>query len=179
MTLASLEDLRTYTTFTDDGQAYQALEHASGAIQAYLEQTVTEVADDIVTLDGTGSWALVLPERPVTAIDSIAVDGTLIDDADYTFDGPSGIVTRLNGAWGTKVASVVATYTHGYATVPHDIRAATLELAARALTGEGDQQARASQWGDLRVEYESRGGGRPGLLDPYAMLARYRVPAVA
>jgi hypothetical protein len=96
---------------------------ATAAIRAYTRQTISQVVDDVLTVRGTADPELLLPQRPVSAVSAVTLDGAA---ADYTFDG-IGTLTRSDG-WAGLVA---VTYTHGYATVPDDVFTVCLQAAAR------------------------------------------------
>jgi hypothetical protein len=82
--LATPADLRTLldeTTETlSDDKANVVLSIASGAVRAAARQTITSVTGDTVVLIGDpGQW-FDLPQRPVTAVTSVKLDGSLITD---------------------------------------------------------------------------------------------------
>lgn len=139
---ASTAELATHLqrTFDTDetNAAQQALDLASGVIQRYTGQqlfagTSTETFPaprNFTTLGGV----LVLRQRPVTAIISLTVDDVA---AEYTFDGPTGIVDVTLStpiAQTVRRPTVSVDYAHGYATIPDDLKAICLEIAQRAFT---------------------------------------------
>ena len=56
------------------------LDMASSLIRAYCDQTLSFVTDDVVTVYPRASTLLTLPERPVTEVSDVDVDGTVITD---------------------------------------------------------------------------------------------------
>jgi len=109
-----------------------------------------------VTLDGTGSDLILLPQYPVTAVSEVKVDSarafgaaTVVDTDDWEYDGDTGelfIWTKT-----PKVRRCVrVSYTAGYVTVPDDLQYAIVEAVAyswkqlssktigtRSITGDG------------------------------------------
>jgi len=117
--LASPQDLASLLglTWGDLGDTEQAsltmlVEIGTAVVQAEPRQRLVEVVDDTVTLLGaTESW-LSLPERPVTAVAAVALDGAPV--ADWRLHG-----SRLwrAGGWAASAlepSTVEVTYTHGY-----------------------------------------------------------------
>lgn len=127
------------------------------------------------TVEGTGQQIITLPRLPVIAVQSVTVDGVAVTD--YSVVGAT--LYRLAGFGGaTAVApGVVVTYTHGYTTVPDDVRGAVLEMAAQAYDNP-TRQAR-EQIDDYAAQ-SAPGGGGVGLT-PHAqrVAGRYRIGAVA
>lgn len=139
-----------YTDASDTELAQLAanLEEACDKIRDYLCQQVDLVAADVVTVWGTGTRALTLPELPIVAVSSIVCNGTAITD--YTVD-QYGLVWRNQtgytswaqpGYWPAGLQYVI-TYTHGYATVPGIIKTTALRLARLAI-GRPDGVAQES-----------------------------------
>jgi hypothetical protein len=83
--LASAADLRTLleqdVTGLPDAQAEILLEMATSAVQAAAGgQFLVEWVSDTATIIGTTESWLDLPQRPVTAVASVKVDGTTVTD---------------------------------------------------------------------------------------------------
>lgn len=122
-------DLDTYS-------ATAALEQATGCIQDLLGQTVLQVLNHTVTLDG-GERVLWLPQRPVTAVGAISTLDkwgtayTPVLGTDYRIRSNN---TRLiwSGFCGVWPEEVTVTYSHGYADadVPQAIKRACLTVAS-------------------------------------------------
>lgn len=142
------EDLATFLqrdlSAADTATATMLIELASAAIQDYTGQTISAVANDVITIDPPIGSYLFLPQLPVTAVASVIVGGTALALGSSTVDGyywygDTGVI-RYGGyrgyAWGWAPKSVVVTYSHGYATIPDAVRAVTLEASA-AMMGSG------------------------------------------
>lgn len=138
-------------------QAQQALDHATALIQAVAERDFTEGTDTEETLDGNGLNTLLLANYPVTAVGSVEVNGEEIA-VDEAFSWTSaGILTHLTGTWGTDRASIVVTYTHGYATIPTELKYVCLEVAKRLFDNPRGFDSKTSQ--DTAVSYPRTFGG--------------------
>lgn len=148
-TNAELEDWLGYALDASEAdRATLILEVATATIQAHTRQTISEVATDAVELQGTWEHVLELPERPVTAVTSVSVDGvaqTVTDDylvvknelrrpnAEYhNWQMPSNdFYPFTKTGWGGPSSIVAVTYTHGFSTVPDDVKGVCLQLATR------------------------------------------------
>lgn len=119
------EDVDTYT-------ATLALNRASAKIRKYAgDWSITQESGVVATLDGTGERSLWLPSLLVTAVASVVEDGqtlTVVTGFDWTSYGK---LIRVGRCWTCKPRSVVVTFTHGYATVPDDVKDICLSVAGR------------------------------------------------
>lgn len=184
--LATVADLQTFMqrTFTvaETAEATLVIDLASASIQDYTGQTISAVANDVVTLDPPYGSYLFLPELPVTAVASVTVGGTALALGSPTVDGyywygDTGTI-RYGGyrgyAWGWAPKSVVVTYSHGYATIPDAVRAVTLEAAAQMM-GSGPAGGLQSE-SIGNYSYERSGAGQAvadvagGRLDRYKLM---------
>ena len=118
----------------DDLARFQShLLMASAEIRGYCHQTLSAVAGDVVTRYPTASTFLSLPERPVTAVSEVLVDG-VAETGFYVIPRGirSGSVASPGSAW-TRGATV--TYSHGFAETDPEfgvLRTICIESAARA-----------------------------------------------
>lgn len=88
------------------GQADLFIAAATALVQAEVGQTLTQVLNDTITLDGTSSEWLALPQRPVTAVHSVTMqDANLapvtLDTSQYSVRG-----NRLWRPWGWQFSAV-------------------------------------------------------------------------
>ena len=175
MSFASVEDLAAYlqrdlTELTDTADL--ALELATAAIQAEAGQLLTP-AIETITVAPIGTIVL-LPELPVTAVSTVVVDGVSLAASDYTAS-TLGVLRRADGAaW---AGLVTVTYSHGYGTIPDDLRAVCVQSAARVLANPGGVQGESV--GAYSVTYarpgsDSSGGGVLLAADERALVRRYR-----
>ncbi len=132
-TVDDLEAFLQVVIADDNASAVAAIGAASAAIQNHCRQTISQVAADVLTLTVPAyRRTILLPEQPVTAVASIVEDGTtLVVGTDYQWTR-SGILTRVGRSWATGWQDVVITYTHGYATIPDDLKDICVRAAARA-----------------------------------------------
>lgn len=159
MAFATAPELAAYLghELANEAQAELALTLATGIIQSETGQTIERVTDDVVTLRGGPYGELTLPERPVVTVSSVA--GELVREDEWVWQG--GTLFRRYG-WPEVV---VVTYTHGYETVPLDVKAITLAVAARVLAQNAADNAgniKRETVGAYSVEYQQTNGS--GLL---------------
>jgi hypothetical protein len=189
--LASVSDLASYVgreIANDDASALLALELASGVVREYCGQTLTLVEDDEVTLNGSGTRVLLLPETPVTDVASVTVEGVELE-ADYWDWTSDGVINRIGGTlppvegsvflpgaprsvlWPTGARSVVVVYSHGLSEVPAAVKAVVLSVASRVL--DSPSSVKQESIGAYSVTYTN---GAPTLLDSeIGSLSRYRL----
>jgi hypothetical protein len=110
------------------------LQMASAIMRAHCHQTLSPVVGDVVTVYPTVSTFLSLPERPVTAVSQVLVDGVATTDYYIVPRGiRSGSVATPGSAW-TRGATV--TYSHGYAETTDTyalLRQMCIEMVDRAV----------------------------------------------
>lgn len=139
---ATIAQLSAYLRFSIDPSdpfAQLALDAATQAIRKYTNQHLSYVADETVTLDGSGSDTMLLPEVPVTNVSQVIVDvdldtpKILLDNShgsmsEYDFVNEAGLLVRRRGQyilyqsntaamwgmWPERRKSVQVTYSHGY-----------------------------------------------------------------
>ena len=163
MSFITTQDLSDYIgrdVTADDGAAF-AVDAANQVVQTHTEQVFTE-ATDTVSLDGTGTDLLFLPQRPVTAAGTVEVNGTAVTD--YTFTETGKLIRTSDdeptwSTWGQTYQpaaywpegrqNVSVTYTHG-GSVPNDVRMVAMMIAYRLVTQGGATQ---EQVGDVRKTY--------------------------
>ncbi|MEU0808794.1 mobile element protein [Streptomyces sp. NPDC005970] len=119
----------------DDLRLLNALRAATRRFRGAVGHRVTLVADDMVTLDGTGRESLLLPVWPTTAVASVVLDGTeLVEGTDYSWSD-AGLLRHLGCArWPDRLRCLRVTYSHGWAEVPEDIQEAVIDQARSMFT---------------------------------------------
>jgi hypothetical protein len=148
----TLDEYANYYSITGDVDLWRAqldLEAACDRIRDYIGQTVDRVTGDVITVSGTGTRALTLPELPVVSVASITDDGTAVTD--WTVDD-YGILWRTDPYWWPRGHEFEVTYTHGYVDVPAILKVAAFKLARIEGLGTGVRQESA---GPFSVTYES------------------------
>jgi hypothetical protein len=129
----------TQQTITPDSALEDAIEFALDAacdeIRNRTCQTLDAVEGDVITLDGTDRQALLLPELPVTAVNSVTIDKDLtteLDVTDYVL-GFGGILRRRKG-WPWGYGNITVDYDHGYETIPADLVNVAIQAARSGIT---------------------------------------------
>jgi len=178
VTEAELETL--LGTDVDTDVATLLLNTASGVVRGTVGQELSAVADDVVSIMGTTSVWLELPQRPVTEVTAVEVDGeALTIGTDCKRFGNR--LWRSTG-WRTcpsEPTAVEVTYSHGWE--PGDwrlevARSMVLTLAANKLKNPGAVESEAID--DYRVRYAVTAADLPEharnhLIEAYAGEAGY------
>lgn len=187
--LATASDLevllqRTFTE-TETAAAELVLDLVSAAIRSYTGQQFTYQTTTARLRLRRGK--LRLPQRPVVEVTAVTTTAEPPVAVTYEWDGFGSVeLSTLGGietnAGRANCGSYLVTYTHGYATVPEDIRAVTLQVAGRAFGTPADQTGVQSE--NIGGYGYSVGGaaasGAVGFLaGERAVLDRYKVPASA
>lgn len=167
MGFCSIDDINTFLgteILPEDTQVLLAIEEASAVIKNYCNQKIEQVSDDTILLDGTGSTKLFLPELPVVSITSVKVDGVLLDPTYYAL-AENGVLWRKYGVWTVGAQNIEVTYTHGYASIPEDIKGVCYRSASRLYQAQlkakrqdfmsGLQSVSVGDWSET---YENAGG---------------------
>jgi hypothetical protein len=161
------QDLSDYLgrDVTADSGGLIAVDAACDICRSLAEQTFNQ-ATSTVTLDGTGTDALLLPERPVSAAGTVTVSGTAVTD--YVLNGNGMLIRKVTDPtsvdwwtdqpflpapkWPAGRQNVVVTYDHGYASddLPRDIRMVALAIASRLIV---QGPALQEQNGQVSVRY--------------------------
>lgn len=128
--LADPEDLAVWLGVpASDSKLLQALAAASNRFRGQVRHPVSFVAGDVITLDGQGTSSIFLPAQPVTAVESLTLDGTaLVDGTDFEWS-QDGFVRRLGCLWPNRLRCIEISYSHGYAIIPADIAEAVVDQA--------------------------------------------------
>lgn len=148
-----------------------------------IVRTITErdfnAGTSTITLDGTGTDVLLLPNLPVTAAGTVVVNGGTVTD--YVLNSNGALIRRGTAvsytgnywpaAWPAGRQNVQVTYDHGYQSVdlPRDVRMVALSLAARiAVQGPALEE----NIGPVRVKYAAASTDLTN--GEKAILAKYR-----
>lgn len=142
----SRQDLTAYLgrDVTDDDGALIAVDAACDVCRSLAEQQFN-AGTTTVTLDGSGTDALLLPQLPVNAAGTVLVDGGTVTDYALASDGV--LLRKANATsvadwnclpqlvWPARRQNIEVTYEHGYsvAELPRDIRMVALSVASRLI----------------------------------------------
>lgn len=168
-------------TATETTRAAAYLTDASAAIRGYTRQTFTAVAGDTVTLHPIGT-RLRLPQRPVTAVNSVTAIGwagianLVLPEGSWGWDGIDAIeiAPLSSGIWlnlpTTELVEDLAdtyevNYDHGEATVPDDVIAVCCGMVLRVLLSPSPNEGMsAERIGVYSYQFSQQvGGGAAGV----------------
>lgn len=138
--LFTLSELASYLQRDlDTASAQLASDMAHGRIRGWTRQTLTvATSTDPLPID-RDTLIVRMPERPVSSIASVVINGTAIAAnvwGGYAWDGYSNefqvallpvVASTIIRPW----PRAVVTYTHGFATPPDDLKDVALSVAAR------------------------------------------------
>lgn len=169
------QDLDTYA-------ATQALDIASQNIRTACGWSISQETVTAQEFDGAGSQSIFINTLNLTAVSSVVADGATLTSTDYRFYR-YGWLRRVYACWPCFPKLVTVSYTHGYATVPDDVKGACLVLAgAKYETPGGRLRSYTDTVGGV-TESRTYATGSPAAVipvdDPEAVIARYRLPGMA
>lgn len=157
--LATISDLaaRGVTVSADETEAVNVfLDVASEMVRSAADSPISQTTST-VTLTGDDSQWLRLPGGPVSAVQSVALDGVTVTD--YRLS--DGRLWRSCG-WSADAgpSAVTVTYTHGMAAVPADIVDLVCRLAGQELIAlrDGESASRplkTERIGDYSAGYDT------------------------
>lgn len=171
--LATVEELADYMgveSIANTDQADLLLAIASGVVRDEVGQYFEQVVDDEFELRGTWQRELWLPQRPVTAVSELAVDGSLIEASAYkatqegrvtwypglggglALDAPEWV---RRGHWGGPDVLVSGKYTHGYPQIPDNVKGVVLEHAVRAIKHPDAGTVQSKTTGPYTITYST------------------------
>lgn len=131
--LAQVSDIealagRSLTT-SEAAYASTLLDKATSLIQGETRQTLTAVSGDVWTgLAVPRDGSVRLPQRPVTNVSSVTLDGTFLPSSQYAVDGGTGILHYWGGSYSSHPVQMTVTYDHGYTEIPGDLSAICAEM---------------------------------------------------
>jgi hypothetical protein len=144
-------------------QADILLEIASAEVRAATKQHLSLLADDELTIMGTTDSWLALPQRPVTAVSLVTLDGDAVTD--FTRFGARLWRTCGWAVCASEPSTVTLTYSHGYAADDPALdlaRKQTLMLAAHLHANP--TSATALSIDDYREQFPQASDGSSGML---------------
>lgn len=153
MALITVEELeafmgRTFTA-TEEAQAEVLIQMASDVIESETGVTFSLVEDQEVRMQADGYGIIELNSKPIQEVTIYVIDST--DEVTYaTWDG----LAAVYGLQPNEVVDIV--YTHGYATVPGDIKAVCYGVCSRMMYNPSG--LRQETVGAISVTYPGIGG---------------------
>lgn len=133
---------------------------ASSTVRQAAQSPILETESDVTLWATDEDRYLDLPGKPVTAVDTVVLDGDALDADDYKL--VNGRLWRLGG-WGYRCEpiEVTATVTHGFAAVPPHIKQIVCDLAiagmAAASAGAHDPRVLVESIDDYSVTFAQGG----------------------
>ena len=116
---------------TKEASCAAAIIEATEVIRLYTNQIITQVEDDVLTIDFNYGRKIILPQIPVTEVSEVVEDGTTLTAGEDYALGQHGILHQLNRNWKKGIQIIVIPYTHGYSQVPQDIKDICKRIASR------------------------------------------------
>jgi len=159
----TVEDLAAAVPGLTGEQAEWLCDWASAAVRADVVQQVNLVADEI-TLDGSGSDVLLLPELEVHQVGKVRLDGDLLVEGRHYSWSSAGVLWRLASRWHRPIwprrpRCITVAYRHGWDEGSPQFQAArqvALEVAAR--TSRNPDMLQSERIGDWSRAFVPTGG---------------------
>lgn len=131
--LTSLESVKGYLKI-DESQTNEnslltdLINACSFTIENYCGRQFKKRVFSEQEYDGNGRNYLLLEQFPIVSIETVYIDGELLDPGQYKAKKGNGILIRKNSVWPKGDANIAVSYTAGYSEIPYD-----LELACKHL----------------------------------------------
>lgn len=126
-----MSELAYDLTVTDDDRLAQAEQQ----VRDYCGWHIAPSRAETMTLDGSGSYAMLLPTLRLTGVTSVTNAGEAVDLA--TVEWSEAGILRCSSVWTWKFRGVVVEMTHGYDDVPASVAGVVRDIAARAVSNGG------------------------------------------
>lgn len=163
---ATVAELQAYLHQTLDTTAATLALQVTSELFAKRAHTRFESTSATYSQPGVNAYEIVLPFQPLIAVSAVRItkfNGTSYSPAttvtDYAIIGPA-VYRRLGfGNWSSFPPDLVEIdYTHGYTTVPDDVKGAVLESAAAAYMSP-DVTVKSESIDDYSVSSAADSGG--------------------
>lgn len=183
--LFTLPELASYLQRDlDTATATLAQQGAQEIVRAYTRQELTQgtyTAAVLPIVAAGDSWRVDLPQRPVTAVTTVVVNGTTYTlGTDWAWNGYSPWIRLARLVYATDAfqdaPTATVTYVAGYATAPPDVKAVALAIAARQYDNpRGLRMESIDDYSGTRAGSDDDLAGVSLLLPEKAILDRYRI----
>lgn len=175
--LATLSDFTARyegtVTSPEEPRVLALLDDASATVRDHVGQVFSVVTDDVVTLRGNGERYVRLPQRPVTGVSLVQLNGRTLQDVHWDgidslwrpggwgpyrrlenglgYDGGDllndGVEAGASDLYADLPAAITVTYTHGYETIPGLVVKIVCALARREFVNpDGLRQERIGDY---------------------------------
>jgi len=179
-------------TGTEAGYVDDLLARADGLIYGELpgwkfDGVANNAAVDIVATGGFEVW---LPGRPVLNVDSVTLDGKVVDPAYYTWSR-FGDLAREGGYWAASYSGLDApctvwprgstlhvVYDYGLAAAPSELISWAADLVRIGITSPSSTNVQSERFDDYAISYmaTAQADMRLALGDYRTILDHYRFP---
>lgn len=176
--LVTLELVKQYLNIQDSSQdalLSMYISAASAQIQSFIGRTLGLTAYN-VSLNGTGTSNIGLPQYPVTSIAGVVlgdlpvIPALTIGSYGYVFENlqgdpcPGALLQLRNGTWFQGTANVLLSYTAGYAVIPADVQLICLQYVQVIRQRAGQDFTVSSESTPMAgsVSYAPGASGLPG-----------------
>jgi len=129
--MIDIVDLGNYLHLGDlstDDAAILSVELGNAVVREYCGWWMYPATTETLTLDGDGTTLLRLPTMKLNAVNSVTLDGVLLDPTSYSWSGMGLIYHQW---WTCSTRNVVVDFDHGYAERPGGPALVALATAAR------------------------------------------------
>lgn len=157
------------TDLSSDDHALAAVDAACDMCRTISEQSFNR-GTSTITLDGSGTEEILLPEYPVNTVGTVYEDGGTLTSGDWVLDPATGslirvptagyissnFTTRPSVVWNRGRRNVTLDYDHGWdiSDIPRDVRMVALNIATRFY--EQTSSATFEQLGQRQVRYDGQ-----------------------
>lgn len=133
----------------ENARANILLDMASALIRSETDQTIYAVTDETLTRSGTPESSIRLPQRPVTSVASVSIDGAPLASTAWFLSGDEVARSRatlgagffgvgLSGSgFGGPQHTVTVVYSHGFPVTPGIVKSVCLEMVVRVWVNPG------------------------------------------
>lgn len=160
--------------YAPDGVDQAAWDSACAALRTYCGWHVAPTVTQDMTLDGPGTYELLLPTMHLTDLVSVTEGGAAVTSPEWSAKG----LVRKGGypyRWSDRYRSIVVSMTHGFDECPGELIGVLTEAASRGVGGSV-----FSQVGQVRYAGSSATPGSASfLIEQKAILSAYRIPQIS
>lgn len=140
ITLAELKSALGITDAANDDELNRLIGVYSQAVANYTERQLCEAPREVVYVARgyCNVRQLLVPQWPIVSVESVELDGAVLDEDQWYFNGMAGYLYPTAGqGWGIN-QYLLLKYTAGFDPVPADVQEAMIQMCGSAFnTGSG------------------------------------------
>jgi len=178
MAIVTVSDMKDYLDITStdyDDLLSSLVDSVTEYIEGYCHRSFSAISTHIQwwSIEDGVTDTVRCEYVPIVNFIQLSDDGDVIDSDDYYVDLASGLVRLIDGTYFTKgVATVCASYTHGYSSPPDDIELAAKMMVASIFYRRKSHGLISAKLGDFSYKVV------PEAVPPEvkSILSRYRCP---